>query len=347
MRVDTPTVVGHLNDVTVIEAANDSDMALDSSGSVWVWGLGFDGELGQGTLSNHVGGAVPVPGLPTIAAIGEANSTDVAVTTTGSVYGWGANQYGQLCIGSETQEDSPKLLSALAGVVAAAGGGSHMLYLLSNGTLEACGNNADGQLGNGTTTDSFRPVTVVGLPSSPIVAISAGQATSLVLLANGQVWTWGENQYGNLGDGTTTNSDVPVQVDLPSAAAQISAGGDGNGNGQSLALLTDGTVYGWGNNRWGQLGTGTTATVDTVPVPATALPPGTVTEVVAGGEHSLAIISGNVYAWGSNQWGQIGNRTDSTTPVLTPVEVLATGNADEISATGEDSVALTPRKKNR
>src|ERR1700677_2905911 len=127
-------------------------------------------------------------------------------------------------------------------------------------------------------TNSFTPTTVIGLPSSPIVAISAGQATSLVLLANGQVWTWGENQYGNLGDGNTTDSDVPVQVQLPSAAAQISAGGDGNSNGQSLALLTSGTVYGWGDDKWGQLGNGTTSTVNTVPVQAASLPSGTVTQ---------------------------------------------------------------------
>jgi len=229
-------------------------------------------------------------------------------------------------------------LTNLSGVVAAAGGGTHMTYLLANGKMEACGGGRKGELGNGTFTSSLTPVPVTGLPSSAITAITAGPSTSTALLANGQVWDWGSNQFGQLGDGTRTNSDVPVQVQLPSAAAQVYAGGDDRENGQSLALLKNGQVWGWGDDANGQLGNGGHRKVNKRPLEATALPSGvTFTFVAAGGAHSLGLDSaGNVWAWGSNTKGQVGDGSSGSN-VLTPVKVLT--GVGLVSATANDSVA--------
>jgi alpha-tubulin suppressor-like RCC1 family protein len=219
-----------------------------------------------------------------------------------------------------------------------------MTYLLANGAVEACSQNSDGQLGNGTTTDSLKPVRVKGLPSSPVTSISAGPSSSTALLKNGQVWDWGQNDFGQLGDNARTNSDLPVHVVLPGAAAEVYAGGDNQQNGQSLVLLTNGQVWGWGNNKAGQLGNGTTKNVDKLPVEATALPTGvTFTYVATGGDHSLGLDSaGDVYAWGNDGRGQLGDagntdEGDPGTAVLVPVKVLT--GASLVSATANDSVA--------
>src|SRR5205807_9399049 len=151
-------------------------------------------------------------------------------------------------------------------------GGTHGVALLSNDTVTAWGENASGQLGDGTHTGpsacvyrygfpheeleevrpcSASPVAVTGL--SGVSAIAAGGAHSLALMRNGTVMAWGNNGKGQLGDGSTTNSDVPFAVTGLSGVTAIAAGG-----GDSLALLSNGTVMAWGDNQYGQLGDGTT-----------------------------------------------------------------------------------------
>ena len=338
--LNSPTALERLSGVVAIQAGNASGMALAGRHirHVFVWGLGEKGALGLGGTRNALEGAVEVPGLPSIAAIGESDDTDVAVTTSGAVYGWGWNSGGQLCLGTRTEYNSPIRIPLLQGVVAAAGGGTHMTYLLSNGTMVACGNNAHGQLGNGTFANSTTPVVVTGLPSGTITEISAGPTASSALV-NGQVWDWGNNQYGQLGNGSTTDSAVPVEAQLPigTTATQEYEGGDDAGNGQVLALTSTG-VYGWGNDADGQLGNGTTELRVETPTLASALPVGvTFTYVASGGRHGLGLDSqGNVWAWGGGGKGQIGNGATTAT-VLTPV--MALPGVDTISATADTSVA--------
>ncbi len=342
-EVDIPTVLGRLNGVVAIQAGNASGMALSRKHGrhVYVWGLSNNGALGIGGTRNELTSAVAVPGLPPIAAIGESDDTDVAVTTTGAVYGWGWNSGGQLCLGTTSEYDRPVLIPSLTGVVAAAGGGTHMTYLLSNGTMVACGENTHGQLGNGTFSDSTTPVVVTGLPSGTITQISAGPTASSALV-NGQVWDWGNNQYGQLGNGGTTDSAVPVEAQLPigTTATEEYEGGDDAGNGQVLALTSTG-VYGWGNDAEGQLANGTTRLRVETPTLASALPTGVMfTYMASGGHHGLGLDSnGNVWAWGGDGVGQVGNGATSGN-VLTPVTVLT--GADMISATADTSVAHVP-----
>jgi len=341
--VTTPTALGQLNDVVAIQAGNASGMALAGRRvrHVFVWGLGEKGALGLGGTQNSLSEADEVPGLPPIVAIGESDDTDVAITAGGAVYGWGWNAGGQLCLGDRTTRYRPVRIPLLTGVVAAAGGGMHMTYLLSNGTMVTCGNNAHGQLGNGTTTSSTIPVAVTGLPGGAITQISAGPTTSSALIG-GQVWDWGNNQYGQLGNGTTADSDVPVEVELPigTTATEMYSGGDDSSNGQALAVTSTG-VYGWGSDVAGQLGNGITETRVETPTLASALPAGvTFTYVVSGGHHGLGLDSnGNVWAWGSGAAGELGNGGTSGN-VLTPV-MVQTG-ADMISATADTSVAHVP-----
>jgi alpha-tubulin suppressor-like RCC1 family protein len=326
--------------ISAMDAANGSDMILTTGGQVETFGYNVDGTLGLGHGVTYEGKATPVAGLPRIVAIGEANDTDVAVDAAGKIYGWGEDAFGMLCQGNTKTYWRPVELKNLAHVVQAAGGANHMAYLQADGTLETCGGGTQGTLGDGSFANSTTPVTVSGLPDSSISEISAGVHNMAVLLANGQVWDWGKNNYGDLGNGNTRNSAVPVRVDLPGPAVEVYVGGDSKTDAQTLALLANGRVEGWGNNAWGQLGNGTTARVTDRPVRASALPGGlTWQAVVTGGSASYVLdTAGNVYAFGDNANGEVGNKVSGAN-VLTPVEVMS--GVNNLSATAKDVVAGT------
>lgn len=143
-------------------------------------------------------------------------------------------------------------VSGLRGVVAIAGGGYHSLALKSDGTVWAWGWNAYGQLGNGTTTNSSVPVQVSGLGNASSIASGPASFHSLVVRSDGTVWAWGTNFWGQLGNGSTTNSSIPVQVSGLTNTSSIAAGG----NGYGLALQSDGTAWAWGIDGNGQFGDG-------------------------------------------------------------------------------------------
>lgn len=206
-----------------------------------------------------------------------------------------------------------------------AAGGWHSLVICNDSTVRAFGENATGQLGDGTNTDSSTPLSVAGL--SGVVAVSAGgdqlEAHSMALKSDGTVWCWGSNLYGGLGNGSTNQSGAPVQAIGLSNVVAISAGG-----WHSAALKADGTVWAWGWNTDGQLGDGTT-TDHTIPAQVPGL--NNIVAIEAGTYHTLALKNdGTVWAWGDNVSGQVGNNTN--TDQLTPVQVMGLTNVAAIAA---------------
>jgi RHS repeat-associated protein len=311
-----------------IAAGYDHTVALAADGTVSTWGNNGSGQLGNGTTTSS-STPVGVTGLANVVAVAAGFETSAALESNGTVWTWGNNAHGQLGNGTTTNSDVPVQVSGLSGVTSISAGGFSMMAVTSSGTVWSWGDNSQGQLGNGTTTSSDVPVQVTGL--SGVTAVSAGfWYFSSALESNGTVWTWGYNAYGQLGNGTTTSSDVPVQVTgLPSVKA-VSSGGL-----HSLALGTNGTVWAWGTNTDGQLGNGTTATaLSPVQVPGV-----TATSISAGFGTSLATqMSGTVLAWGNNSKGQLGNGT--TTNSATPVPMENVTNARSVAAGGFHSVVL-------
>ncbi len=307
-----------------IGAGGLHSLAVASNGTAWAWGRNWAGQLGDGTTSDS-SFAVQVAGLTDVVAIAGGVDHSLALAGDTSVWSWGV--WYILGIGGRTGVNAPTpMLSLRSGIIAIAAGSWHSLALAGDGTVLAWGDNENGQLGNGTTgLHHITPVQVVGL--SNIVAIAGGQSHSLAVAGDGTAWAWGDNSYGQLGDGTTNNSSIPVPVVGLSNLVAI-AGGAYN----TFALANDGTVWAWG----GLLGNGTT-NYSSIPVQVVGL--SNIVAIAGGVTHSLALANdGTVWAWGGNAFGQLGNGT--TTTSLIPVQVVGLSNIVAIAEGVSHSLAL-------
>ena len=315
---DLPTAVGGLTNVVSIRASNSFSLALRSNGTVWAWGNDANGQLGNDILSDlDYPTPVEVPIPAKVVSIGEGKDFGMAVDARGRGWVWGLNSQGQLCLGNTRDQLVPVV--ALKAVAAAAGGDQHALWLRSDGTVVGCGQNEEGQLGDGQFTDSTTPV---GTRITGVASISSGSEFSEATEKDGSVWMWGNNSSGQLGVGNIVSSDLPERVPLQAAALDVSCGGNYPSNGHCLTILSDGTVWAWGNNSSGQLGDGST-TNRARPVQITPPPGVSFVEVAAGGVHSLALDThGNVWAWGDNTYGELGDN-QAETYSTTPIEVLS------------------------
>jgi alpha-tubulin suppressor-like RCC1 family protein len=317
---------------SAVAAGGYFSCGLLASGGVRCWGSGFSGQLGTGTSSETT--PADVTGLSSgVLAIGVGYGSSCALLSTGGVRCWGTNSYGQLGNGSLVEPPGPVNVTGLSsGVIGVASGGGHSCALLSAGGVKCWGYNANGQVGDGSTTQRTTPVDVSGLASG-VSAIAVGGMHSCALLTTGAVRCWGANAYGQLGDGTTTQRVTSVAVSgLSSGVSAITAG-----TYYTCALLGTGAVKCWGYNGSGQLGDNS-ITQRLTPVDVVGLSSG-VMAVAAGLEHACAVLSsGAAKCWGYNEYGQLGDGTAITR--LVPVDVLGiSSGATQISAGDRHSCA--------
>ncbi|HQN77474.1 MAG TPA: hypothetical protein PLP45_04185 [Syntrophales bacterium] len=284
---------------------------------------------------------------PTLAS---SEGHTVALKSDGTVWAWGFNADGQLGDGTDTDRWTPVQVKGpggagfLAGVKAVTTGACHTLALKEDGTVWAWGDNELGQIGDDTDTDRWTPVQVKGPGGAGFLtgvkAVAAGGSHSLALKEDGTVWAWGFNYYGQLGDNSWYGKYTPVQVRGPGAVGFLTdmkaVAADGT---RTIALKTDGTVWGWGRNDLGQLGDGATSDQCT---PVQVKGPGgvgvlaDVTAISAGLDRSMVLKEdGTVWGWGKNEFGQLGD--DTVTDRWTPVQVKGPGGAGFL--TGVTAVA--------
>ena len=330
VRRTTPVQVSGLTGIIAIAGGLFHSLALKSDGMIWAWGDNENGQLGDGTITAGTITPVLVSGFNDAIAITGGCAHSLALKDDGTVWAWGSDYYGQLGSGIPTVRETPVKVNGRHEVTDIAAGGYHSLALGNDGTVWAWGGNYSGQLGDGTTIDRAEPGMVNGL-NGKFTKIAAGYSHSLALKDDRTVWAWGNNYYGQLGDGTETMRTTPVRVGGLTGIVAVSGGGS-----HSLALKSDGTVWAWGSNGSGQLGDGTTI-VRTTPVRVSGLTG--IIAVSGGGYHSLALKSdGTVWAWGSNSSGQLGDGT--TTSRTTPVQVSGLTGIIAVSGGGYHSLAL-------
>ncbi|MBI2061611.1 MAG: hypothetical protein HYT87_17870, partial [Nitrospirae bacterium] len=332
-KKSTPVAVSALSGAVAVAAGEYHTCSLLSDGSVKCWGYNGFGQLGDGTSVDRLS-PIAVSTLSNAVAIAGGLYHTCVLLSDGSVKCWGSNGFGGLGDGTTTQRLTPIAVSSLSNAVSVAGGYQHSCSLLSDGTLKCWGNNGYGQLGDGTTTYKTTPTAVTSLTGPLGVKLprlhhegSASGAPArpwregltnhfgyhtCSLLSNGTVKCWGNNQSGQLGDGTTANKTTPVAVSSLSGSVAVAGGGN-----QTCSLLSNGTVDCWGYNFYGQLGDGTTVNKTT---PAAVIGLSGAVAVAGGYYHTCSLLSdGTVKCWGWNPSGQLGDGT--TADRLTPITV--------------------------
>ncbi len=318
-------VIGLDSGVSAIAAGQDYTCALTSRGGVKCWGQNVYGELGRGSTSDGTSELTPgdVLGLNTgVTAIAAGRGHSCALTTSGAVKCWGWNANGQLGNGTTDWSSNvpTDVVGLTSGVRAITPGGRHTCALMNSGTVKCWGENDEGQLGDGHSGDSRNtPVDVSGL--TDVVAISAGDKHTCALTSSAMVKCWGANQYGQLGDGTTTRRLIPVNVMGLNNVSTVAAGA-----AHSCALINGGLKC-WGNNYTGQLGNGTASGTNPNPSPTDVIGLSSGVDAVASGYgHTCALLKGHVKCWGNNFSGTLGNGVmGSSDPNPTPVDVIGFG----------------------
>jgi alpha-tubulin suppressor-like RCC1 family protein/regulation of enolase protein 1 (concanavalin A-like superfamily) len=325
-------------DVVAIAGGAYHSMALTQDGKVWTWGANFRGELGDGAEMGQDADLAPtrlkpgrVSGLNETAdnpviAIAAGSYYSLALKKDGTVWEWGTG-LGQ---GSSDHLMATQVKFAdgtsLSDIEAISAEGYHAVAIRkSDHTIWAWGQNASGELGNGTTITTATPVQVTmnGVAFAGATKVLAGSGYTLALKGNeGTVWAWGANYSGILGDGTDHNASQPVQVlgfDPQNPAADIATGVY-----HSMALCGDGRVWTWGENVYGELGNGS---ITPFGEPASSIPrplpvsgiTGNVAAIGAGRTRSFVIDqSGRIWAWGLNAYGVLGQEVppDQTLPAI-------------------------------
>ncbi|MDD3645814.1 MAG: prepilin-type N-terminal cleavage/methylation domain-containing protein [Candidatus Gracilibacteria bacterium] len=246
---NVPVLVTLLTGVKQVSVGNWHTCALLNDDTVKCWGSNPPGALGDGTLDNS-NEPVLVTGLTGVKKISAGREFTCALLNDDTVKCWGGNYSGRFGNGNTANSLVP-IDSGYTGALDIATGGWHLCVLMNDNTVKCSGDNASGQLGdNNSPTDSSIPVSVSGLTG--VKKIGAGYYFSCALLNDGTVKCWGDNDSGQLGDGTTASSSTPVDVSGLTGVSDISVGG-----GYVCAELNDGTAKCWGENRYGQLGDGT------------------------------------------------------------------------------------------
>ena len=346
-RQGSATVMGDMewsfSQITSIDAHT---CALTTEGKAYCWGQGGSGRLGNNsTTDSSTPVAVQMPAGVSFQSIAAGSAHTCALTTTGQAYCWGWNEYGQLGNNSTTNSRIPVAVQMPASVSfqSITAGYAHTCALTTTGQAYCWGTNGYGQLGNGSTTKSSIPAAVQMPASVSFQSITANGNHTCALTAEGKAYCWGWNEYGQLGNNSTTKSSIPAAVQMPAGVARfqsIAAGGL-----HTCALTTTGQAYCWGLNVDGQLGNNST-TGSRIPV-AVQMPAGVSFQpITAGVAHTCALTTtGQAYCWGLNVDGQLGNNSTTGSRIPVAVQMPAGVSFQSITAGGEHACALTNKGK--
>jgi alpha-tubulin suppressor-like RCC1 family protein len=327
----TPVQVTALgNGVVQIAASWQAACARKSDGTLWCWGSNVAGQLGDGSGSNH-SSPVQITALGTgVAQIAMASGRACARKSDGTLWCWGAGPVGD---GSTANKATPVQVTSLGTSVAqVAVGDSHICARKNDGTLWCWGQNGYGQLGDTNTAPHLTPVQVMGLGGA-IIDVAAGNIHTCAVRNDGTGWCWGNNDWGQLGDGTLTGHVAPTQV-TTTALASVTAAAT-----FTCARKTTGTLVCWGDGGYGQLGDGTGTSR---PAGATvSLLGNTVSGVaVRGGETCAVRADGTLWCWGDNRYGQLGDGSSLVgrpLPMRLPLGVCASDACNNGLKDGSES----------
>lgn len=341
--VPFPAQVGSATTWQSISLGDSHGAGIQTNGTLWIWGDNAQGQLGNGTLMPNLSPA-QLGAASNWQSISLGGEFTLAIKTNGTLWAWGRNNVGQLGDGTQISRSVPVQIGTDTDWQSISAGGSHSMAIKTNGTLWAWGSNSSGRLGLGAPAMIQRVPVQVGTLSS-WQSVCASLWHTHAIQTNGTLWAWGGNSFGQLGDGTTTNSSSPIQIGTAMDWASVSSA-----DAHTLALKTTGTLWAWGNNQYGELGNGSTIN-STVPVQVGT--GNTWTRASGGYGYSFGIQSnGSLWGWGLNNFWQLGlgdtiNRSIPTELIYSSMTasasstVICAGSAVTLSASGATSYTWT------
>ena len=316
-----PVRIGSLAGVLAAEPGFGHTMAVTRDGQLYAWGESLAGQLG---LTSDTDRTLPttLTSLSNIVSVSGGFRHSLAAQSDGTVWAWGYNLLGQLGDGTADSRTRPTKVLGVAGITQVSAGIGHSVGHKSDGTVWVWGNNGQGQFGSGTTSLTGGATQVKNLTA--VTLIAAGGNFTLALRNDGSVWTWGANKSGELGidPGLTPSGYRALAARINSLPAMTAVAA---GTAHSLALATDGTVWGWGDQSDGVLGN---QRIDAgVAQPSQIAGLTDVVAIAAGTNHSMALRKdGSVYVWG------LLFLEDDAYPIGTPQEFPGLGHVSSISA---------------
>jgi alpha-tubulin suppressor-like RCC1 family protein len=319
-----------------IAAGGVHSCALNASGTLRCWGTNDNGELGDGNTTATTTPTSVIDLASNVVAVSTGDWHTCAILGTSGLQCWGDNMSGEIGDGTTCDDWVPTGVVGLgSGVAGVSAGSVHTCAVTSEGSARCWGSNLYGQIGDGSGADQHLPVTVSGLTSG-VQAVTASGHHSCALLTGGAVVCWGENTYGELGNGTTNDAPTPVNVSsLSTGASAVSAGND------DTCAMVSGGVQCWGENDLGQVGNGVLSSSQPTPANVTGLA-GPVISLAVGGSHACVIVSGGaVQCWGSNNFGQIGDGTNTNRSAATSTMGLSSGVVEIAAGSGHSCARLS------
>ena len=303
--------------------------AIKTDGTLWTWGYNSTGTLGDGSsIVNKSSPIQTVSGGTNWKQVAGGQSHAAAIKTDGTLWTWGYNAQGQVGDNSITHRSSPiQTVSGGTNWKLVAGGKYHTVAIKTDGTLWLWGYNSGGQLGDNTSTHRSSPVqTIAG--GTNWKSVSGGSAHTVAIKTDGTLWTWGQNTLGQLGDNTRINKFSPVQT----IAGGTNWKSVSSGIAYTAAIKTDGTLWLWGHNNYGQLGDNTIVHRSS---PVQTVSGGTNWKQVAGGGFNIASIKtdGTLWTWAYNAQGQLGDNT--IVHRSSPIQTVSGGTNWKLVAAGQ------------
>lgn len=322
------TVAGGTNWKLVSSGFSGYTTAIKTDGTLWLWGINTNGQLGTGNRTSRSSPVQTIAGGNNWKLVSAGDEHTGAIKTDGTLWLWGSNIFVQLGDNTTASKSSPvQIFGGGTNWKLVSCGTYHSVAIKTDGTAWAWGTNSSGQLGDNTVSPKSSPVQTISTGTN-WKTISAGGFYSMAIKTDGTLWSWGQNSYGQLGDNTITNRSSPVQtISAGTNWKQVSCGLN-----HTAAIKTDGTLWLWGRNLYGGLGDNTTQSRSS---PVQTIVGGTNWKQVSLGNFTTSAIKtdGTLWSWGYNPFGQLGDGT--TTDRSSPVQIITGGTNWKLVSVGD------------